>query len=123
MASRNKKRRPTTDVYSSDDGFVVNDVDEQKPQNSSKKAKTTPGHPPDRGVDDNGDVFWEISNQRRVTISSFKGKTFVNIREYYEKDGKELPGKKVLLFLEILRIVTIVWPCDVNVGYRESRSL
>jgi hypothetical protein len=32
---------------------------------------------------------------RRVTISSFRGKTQVNVREYYEKDGQELPGKKV----------------------------
>lgn len=32
---------------------------------------------------------------RKVTLSEFKGKTMVNIREYYEKDGKELPGKKV----------------------------
>lgn len=36
---------------------------------------------------------------RRVTISSFRGKTLVNIREYYEKDGQELPGKKVIMRL------------------------
>lgn len=47
-------------------------------------------------VDANGDKFWELSKMRRVTISSFRGKTLVNIREYYEKDGQELPGKKVL---------------------------
>lgn len=46
-------------------------------------------------VDANGDHYWEISKLRRVTVSSFRGKTLVNIREYYEKDGKELPGKKV----------------------------
>lgn len=45
-------------------------------------------------VDANGDHYWEISKLRRVTVSSFRGKTLVNIREYYEKDGKELPGKK-----------------------------
>ncbi|KAB8215413.1 transcriptional Coactivator p15-domain-containing protein [Aspergillus novoparasiticus] len=47
-----------------------------------------------RNVDANGDRYWEISKMRRVTISSFRGKTLVNIREYYEKDGQELPGKK-----------------------------
>ena len=36
----------------------------------------------------------KISGMRRVVVSDFKGKTFVNIREYYEKDGKALPGKK-----------------------------
>ncbi|KAL4980041.1 transcriptional Coactivator p15-domain-containing protein [Aspergillus desertorum] len=47
-----------------------------------------------RKEDKNGDSYWEISKMRRVTISSFRGKTMVNIREYYEKDGEELPGKK-----------------------------
>ncbi|KAF9883443.1 hypothetical protein FE257_003441 [Aspergillus nanangensis] len=31
---------------------------------------------------------------RRVTVSSFRGKTMLSIREYYEKDGQALPGKK-----------------------------
>lgn len=52
-------------------------------------------------IDSNGDRYWEISKMRRVTISTFRGKTMVNIREYYEKDGKELPGKKVLFFTQI----------------------
>lgn len=49
-----------------------------------------------RKVDENGNRYWEISKLRRVTVSSFRGKTMVHLREYYEKDGLELPGKKVL---------------------------
>lgn len=39
----------------------------------------------------------QISAQRRVGLSNFSGKTFVNIREYYSADGEMRPGKKVRL--------------------------
>lgn len=39
----------------------------------------------------------QLSNKRRVGVSEFKKMCFINIREYYEKDGKMLPGKKVSL--------------------------
>lgn len=32
--------------------------------------------------------------RRRASISCFKGRYMVNIREYYEKDGQQLPGQK-----------------------------
>jgi hypothetical protein len=38
--------------------------------------------------------MYELGNKRYVSVSEFKGKKLVNIREYYEKDGKLLPGKK-----------------------------
>jgi len=41
-----------------------------------------------------GEPFQTIEGTRRVTIREFKGKTYIDIREYYEKDGKLLPGKK-----------------------------
>ncbi|KAL2527731.1 F-box protein SKIP8 [Abeliophyllum distichum] len=36
----------------------------------------------------------ELSDKRRVTISDFRGKTLVSMREYYKRDGKELPTAK-----------------------------
>lgn len=36
----------------------------------------------------------ELSNKRSVTISTFKSNNFVNIREYYDKNGELAPGKK-----------------------------
>ncbi|KLJ12658.1 hypothetical protein EMPG_12331 [Blastomyces silverae] len=48
----------------------------------------------EKKIDSNGDFYWNISRLRRLTVSSFKGRTMVSVREYYEKDGQELPGKK-----------------------------
>ena len=39
-------------------------------------------------------TYHKLSNKRRVGVSHFKQNIFVNIREFYEKDGKTLPGKK-----------------------------
>ncbi|KAJ5486357.1 ssDNA-binding transcriptional regulator [Penicillium desertorum] len=73
------KKRP------SESGAGLDSVRPKKAKvNTTAEAKT----------DSNGDRYWEISKMRRVTISSFRGKTQVNVREYYEKDGQELPGKK-----------------------------
>ncbi|OAO98983.1 unnamed protein product [Arabidopsis thaliana] len=45
--------------------------------------------------DDDGDhIICRLSDKRRVTIQEFKGKALVSIREYYKKDGKELPTSK-----------------------------
>lgn len=41
-----------------------------------------------------GSTIFELTNNRRVTVRSFKGKVYVDIREFYLKDGDWLPGKK-----------------------------
>ncbi|GAU11849.1 hypothetical protein TSUD_76000 [Trifolium subterraneum] len=44
---------------------------------------------------DSGDlVICELTKKRKVTIQDFKGKRYVSIREFYTKDGKELPSNK-----------------------------
>ncbi|CAD0018791.1 unnamed protein product [Aureobasidium pullulans] len=119
-----KKRASKADEYNSDDGFV-----EDAPK-SNKRAKTSQPISKDKQLDDDGNPYWELSGKRRVTLSEFKKmhlvSTFpllencdksnphahlqINIREYYEKDGKMLPGKKGIslsleqfsAFLEVL---------------------
>lgn len=98
---RTKKRKSGPETYESEDGFVANDSDtSDRPNKRSKtlKKNTKSPHLASAGgaqLDTDGNEYWEISKMRRVTISEFKGMRMVNIREYYEKDGKDLPGKKV----------------------------
>lgn len=51
----------------------------------------------------------QLSNKRRVGVSQFKSMCLINIREYYEKDGKMLPGKKVSLpVFVVVNIISII---------------
>jgi len=117
MASKLKKRHsPDDDDGGGDDSTVIangSDEDISRPTKKirtgkssnalpdassslsrSKRSASSAGSGGSYKTDSNGDPYWEISRLRRVTVSSFKGKTMVNVREYYEKDGLELPGKK-----------------------------
>lgn len=39
-------------------------------------------------------ILVQLSGNKKVTVSKFKNQTLVSIREYYEKNGEQLPGKK-----------------------------
>ena len=88
--------------YTTSDHFVVDDDDQtHSPEPSSKRPKKTADTAsthfssdlkPKRDKENN--LFWEISKARRVTVSDFRGKKMIHIREYYDKDGEMLPGKK-----------------------------
>jgi hypothetical protein len=44
-----------------------------------------------------GEVYWQLTAERRVTVRKFKGKTYIDVREFYQQGGAggELkPGKK-----------------------------
>ncbi|WVZ75054.1 hypothetical protein U9M48_023148 [Paspalum notatum var. saurae] len=41
-----------------------------------------------------GIVVAEISKNKRVSVRNWKGKVFVDMREFYVKDGKTLPTRK-----------------------------
>ncbi|KAL4869960.1 hypothetical protein BDV12DRAFT_166727 [Aspergillus spectabilis] len=97
MASRSRKR-----IFDETaDNFIVDD-EHPRPKKSKTNAAlnskaTGSGNPHGivtRKEDGNGDSFWEINKSRRLTISAFRGKVMVSLREYYEKDGEQLPGKK-----------------------------
>jgi len=89
MAFASKKRKSAAVIDDSD-------VDAEM---STKRGKGTSGtafQPSTKAqTDSDGNHYWELSKNRRVTISNFKGTALVNIREYYQKDDEWLPGKKV----------------------------
>lgn len=98
-----------------DEGDAASDQEVKSSKKTNKKAKKSSA---DSGKDDDGNSFWSVSQYanlvslyntdiymklggtRRVTLSEFKGKTFVNIREYYtDASGSLKPGKKVSCIL------------------------
>lgn len=43
---------------------------------------------------DDKEPTWVIAGKRFVKLREFKGKMYIDIREFYEKNGEMLPGKK-----------------------------
>ncbi|KAH8820973.1 hypothetical protein F5884DRAFT_745313 [Xylogone sp. PMI_703] len=83
------------DEYDSDEETGVKA--EVSPPKSKKSKNTSATGAKADGKDNEGNPFWELSsgrNPRRVGISEFKNSQLVNIREFYEKDGNLLHGKK-----------------------------
>ena len=48
---------------------------------------------------ENKEFAVELSNSKQIRVSTFKGTLYVNIREWYEKDGELAPGRHSLLQL------------------------
>ncbi|OJJ42022.1 hypothetical protein ASPZODRAFT_137565 [Penicilliopsis zonata CBS 506.65] len=107
-------------------------MDHYEPQRRTKRIKlqdrnqnqhdnsAEPVSCPLRKMDSNGDIFWEIAKSRRLTLSTFRGQTLLSIREYYTKDGQELPGKKgISLPVDQFSSLVSLLP-DVEVILREK---
>ncbi|TKA50545.1 hypothetical protein B0A55_12878, partial [Friedmanniomyces simplex] len=80
--------------YENDDGFVEDAPRSKKAKNAGANEGKKATISTEAQTDDEGNEYWELSRTRRVGVSTFKKATMISIREYYEKDGKSLPGKK-----------------------------
>ena len=47
-----------------------------------------------------GESYLELSNTRRLTVREWKGRSMVDIREFYRKEDALLPGKKGISLTE-----------------------
>ncbi|KAI1495017.1 transcriptional Coactivator p15-domain-containing protein [Biscogniauxia mediterranea] len=92
--AKNLKRPRRVD----EDEDVLSDEEVTKPSKKTKKTKTSASASANSGKDDDGNSWWSLGGTRRITISGFKGKTYVNIREYYtDASGDLKPGKKGIM--------------------------
>ncbi|KAI9899994.1 hypothetical protein N3K66_004256 [Trichothecium roseum] len=98
----------------------IDDNDDSDEQPASRTTKKTKGSTGSELKDDEGNPYWELSNKRRIGLSEFKKMSFINIREYYEKDGKTLPGKKgISLSVEQYTALLKVVPA-INAALKEK---
>lgn len=83
MSGRGKRK--DDEEFASDDGDGGGGGD-APPKKTLKK---------DSSSDDSDNVvICDISKNRRVSVRNWQGRIVVDIREFYVKDGKQLPGKK-----------------------------
>ncbi|XP_052872465.1 RNA polymerase II transcriptional coactivator [Anopheles cruzii] len=80
-----KKKHSSTASESSDSDSGPDD------RTPVKKAKSSTDGA-QKGPD--GEEYFALDKNRRIAVRDFKGKQYVDIREFYEKDGKQMPGKK-----------------------------
>ncbi|CAG0913911.1 unnamed protein product [Notodromas monacha] len=62
------------------------------PDDRNVKKSKNEGSSVDR--DDEGNPRWMLENKRFITVRPFKGKVYIDIREFYEANGELKPGKK-----------------------------
>ena len=67
---------------------------EKPPAKKQKKTAAAAAVDSDSEEENSNNGMLMLAKNRFVNVSEFKGKVYVNIREYYENaDGKQMPGE------------------------------
>ncbi|BFF95560.1 RNA polymerase II transcriptional coactivator [Drosophila madeirensis] len=82
--------------HSSSSGSDSGPDDRNQPASKKAKESVAPAaaaKKPASGGDGEA-TTWTLERMRQVRINEFRGRKMVDIREFYEKNGETLPGKK-----------------------------
>ncbi|XP_017786335.1 PREDICTED: RNA polymerase II transcriptional coactivator [Nicrophorus vespilloides] len=75
--------------------------DDRNPVKKSKEPEKSTGGGGSKASSGGGggddEMSWELGNNRMLKLTEFKGKWYVNIREFYLSDGDLKPGKKGIM--------------------------
>ena len=65
-----------------------------KTKKTDYKPKQEDSNEEDSIIVGNDEILIPLDKNKRVSIRKFKGQIYVDIREFYEKDGEKKPSKK-----------------------------
>ncbi|KAL5552279.1 hypothetical protein UlMin_002455 [Ulmus minor] len=78
--------------------FLEERTQQQEEEEQEQEEEQTAGG---YDYDDEGNpIICKLSEKRKVTVQDFRGRTLVSIREYFRKEGKELPTAKGISLTE-----------------------
>lgn len=86
--------------------FQKNPPPSKKAKGNASEARTADKEP-----------TWILQGTKMVKVREFKGKQYVDIREYYEKNGELLPGKKGI------SLPTALWHKLISLNEEITKSL
>lgn len=93
------KSKEFVDTSGSESGSDAEPKQKKKKAEKSKKSKES--KPSKSKAASSGDeTMIELGKMRYATVSEFRGRKMVNIREYYEADGELRPGRKGIALSE-----------------------
>ncbi|KAI6678364.1 hypothetical protein NL676_039160 [Syzygium grande] len=83
---------------------------------SASSCSNSRSHQLRRSLNSRSNRVCALSRNRRVTVRSWHGQVVVNVREFYVKDSKSLPGKKGIGQNAIWAVMTVVVVLEFTAG-------